>query len=97
MRTDFLIKVQILLDKAVSNKSQRFLELQRSTYETVVFEFSYSVNYRIIELVFDGDTVSNDLQDFSPDDNQFYVQRTTRRGEKGYSESDSDSSFEGFT
>ena len=61
LRTDFLIKVQILLDKAVSNKSQRFLELQRSTYETVVFEFCYSVNYRIIELVFDGDTVSNDL------------------------------------
>ena len=50
-----------------------------------------------IELVFDGVDVHSDLSDFLSDNDQFYVEGTTRKGARGYSETDSDSSFKGFT
>ena len=80
------------------NKSQRFRQLQRSIYETLVLEFTFSAEMDLskISLVFDGDDVNSDLSDFSSDDDQFYVEGTTLKGARGYSESDSDSSFEGF-
>ena len=50
-----------------------------------------------IQLVFAEEALNSDLSDFSSDEDQFYVEGTVRDRHRNYSESDSDTSFEGFT